>query len=353
MTERKILEEDEYQAALSSVVENEFFPELKAIKAMTGGGEVASSPPKAQNISEFHANYQSEDDESFQKLIQEQNHQLRMRNHWAYADMNATDTNSTTIKRTGHLALTEGKKILAITDFGQEGREVIMNPDMQTQFGTIRRNDGMLNPIGFQISDPLTIPSTGVVPIMSASNTRLPQGYQDDIILMPPPQRKLRSETQDPFEPASTVPPQFGGTPNTMPFVHTPSIADIQPDTPFYTFGQILSTPIPITAPHYKPPAVRERDRAAHILGEKARKNMKSREKQRKEGALATQNALLGRTPSTPGIAGLSASAQQFTLSRTQFKSMTPFSTPRLREQNLLAEMKKKKEEDKKGGKRG
>ena len=338
----KTLSEEDYTSAISAIVERDFYPNLPEIRkqsqyldALEEGnpvriataarrlttpllghvGEEETEEEKRERIlkedvkglrlDSFQAKYTSEDNESFNALLDEQNQKQREKYAWMYAGNR---------KLTKQEYLIEQKRILMIEE-GRTGPVMGERTDSDQWAKPVETwewtpQNVLMNPHP-GLEDQID-PSQGQK-VIRHGNTRIPS----------PP--TSIGKTPAPSPSFSTVQAAIEGRPSDTPrvngysFVSTPKVGEL--GAPKMTWGSLSSTPIPLPAADPSPSPFRiaeptEREKIARRLAENAQKAITERQRAYTP-SLRNQKATLGtprpsRTPKpgatplgrTPGIFG-------------------------------------------------
>ena len=142
---RRVLEEEEYVAALSRIIERDFFPALAELRREEDGPGAEALPGVGGSLDEFLAEHTSEDNASFEEVHRRDLEERRRRLHWAYA---AGDG-----RQEGMLALYHlGDRVLSVEDRQRMDRLLAEGADSADQ-----RPNGA-NPWRFRVRNQLMFP---------------------------------------------------------------------------------------------------------------------------------------------------------------------------------------------------
>jgi protein DGCR14 len=300
----KVLTEDEYTSAIATIIERDFYPELSEmrkqtryldaleegnpVRIATAARRLGATPVVDENflpeedeeekrermvkedvhgmrLDSFQAKYTSEDNESFNALLDEQNEKQRDKFSWMF---NANK------KLSKQEFLIEQKRILLI----EEGKEDVVTGEQKDEEGWSKKLDTwkwtplnvLMNP--HPGMEDQVDPSQGQKEIY-ISNTRIPKTEQHT------------GKTPAPSPSMSTVEDAISGnlagseTPkvNGYGFVSTPKPSEM--GAPKMTWGSISSLPSSSTPSPFRLAEIPEREKIARKLAEKAQKDITARQR--------------------------------------------------------------------------
>jgi protein DGCR14 len=304
----KILSEDDYTSAITTIIERDFYPNLSEMRKQTRyldaveegnpihiataarrlttpyTGEVPEEEDEedkkerilredvlGMRLDSFQAKYTSEDNESFNSLLDEQNAKQREKFAWKFHGNKKLTKQEFAIEQKKVLLLEEGldgKVVVPGERTDEEGKW-----SKETQLWPWNPMNVLMNPHP-GLEDQLPDPSQEQK-LIRHDNTRVPQ----------PP--TTTGKTPLPSPSISTIEDAISGrirsdTPkvNGYSFVSTPKPTDL--GAPKMTWGEITSTPISLN--NEKPSPFRiaepsEREKLARKLAEKAQKDITNRQR--------------------------------------------------------------------------
>lgn len=323
----KSLSEEDYTSAITTIIERDFYPNLPEMRKqsqyldaleegnpiriataarrlttpVTGQTEeteeekrerILKEDVKGMRLDMFQAKYTSEDNESFNALLDEQNQKQREKYAWMYNGNR---------KLTKQEHLIEQKRILMIEE-GNEGPVTGERTDSEEWAKPVETWEwtpmNVLMNSHPGLEDQID-PSQGQKQIRHG-NTRVPS----------PP--SSTGKTPAPSPSLSTVQAAIQGRPSDTPrvngysFVSTPKVSEL--GAPKMTWGSLSSDPVPLPAANATPSPFRlaeptEREKLARKLAEKAQKDITARQKAYTP-SLRTPKATLGTPKPTTGKGG-------------------------------------------------
>lgn len=331
----KTLTEEDYTSAISTIIERDFYPDLSEMRLQSkyldaveegnpiriataarklthkvGGIEgdregeteeerrerILKEDVKGMRLDMFQAKYTSEDNESFNALVDEQNEKNREKYAWKYNGNKMLSKQEFLIEQKRVLLLEDGTEQVVVTgekDTSKEGEDgwskeiqtwkwtpqnVLMNPHpgIEDQFDP-SQGQKLIRHQNTAIPSP-SIPS-GRTPAPSPS----PSTVQDAI------EGRIRANT-----------PKVNG----YSFISTPTPSEL--GAPKMTWGELSSTPVRLSGGEAEAPSPfrlaepTEREKLARKLAEKAQKDITTRQRAYTP-RLRTTTATLGTPRTTTG----------------------------------------------------
>jgi protein DGCR14 len=214
----------------------------------------------------FQAKYTSEDNESFNALLDEQNAKQREKNAWMYNGNKMLSKQEFVIEQKRVLLLEQGMERRIV---GERDPEDTEGWSKQVQTWNWTPMNVLMNP--HPGLEEQTDPAHGQK-LIRHDNTRIPQ--------------VKTTTTHAPSPSMSTVEDAIQGHPRTetpkvngYSFVSTPTATEL--GAPKMTWGSISSTPIPLypSPSPFRLAEITDRDKLAHKLAEKAQKEITARQR--------------------------------------------------------------------------
>ena len=292
----KVLEEEVYVEKLSSIVERDYFPDLKALReqnevdptedAISGDCVVESEVDPNLTLDKFVNKYTSEDNASFEEMIEEVKKKEEKNHPWLFKDEEEGRR-----QQQGMLTLPSVEEQAAIED----------RPTAPITWPFTNLNTVMYHPEGAELTE-AEKDVLGRKPQVIKENTRFQSNPFNSTLSKQAIKEASISQAQQqegkigPDGKIVSVPIVSGYSIVPTTPVHVPS-------TPLMTWGEIEGTPkrldpsTPGDTPHFRLPDVPAREALGHSLAERVAQ--RSREKKRK--------ALEGLAQSTKSKTGTSA----------------------------------------------
>lgn len=313
---RKILSEDEYVELLGSIIERDYFPDMKALKQkLTSLGvrpptqDVLATVPDNMRVDDFFNHYNSEDNASFNVLHENDREANRRKYHWAYESLDKAKNGQLMLyyQNGGVLSDEERKHFDGLLEApSQRGDERPSAPETWP----IRARNQLMFPPELHTSDAtchvLRI-ENGEVPSQSSALSRVMNPHvgtaaraAKEILSH---NTRLSASSQGSSQPSPLEPPHTPSVysePDTAattyrPVAMTPSPMPSSAASPLITWGDICATPVILDPQPEETSAFRfqetsEREKCALELDAKRRKKQKTETKGLSFGAQTPLN---------------------------------------------------------------